>query len=94
MGAECDFSKTSFTSVPPENPTLNLSNGGTARRIQSVREWLSKRHLKQGPEGIHPELILFDIFISHLDDGRESTLMKFADNSKPGWMASGTWDRI
>lgn len=89
-----DFSETSFTSVPPHNPTLNLSSEGTARWVQSVGKWLSERHIKHGLKGIHPELILFDIFISHLDDGRESTLMKFADNSKPGWIASGTWDGI
>lgn len=41
-----------------------------------------------------PELVLFDISISHLDDGRERMLMKFADSSMAGRMAGGMWDGI
>lgn len=41
---------------------------------------------------IGPKLVLFDISISHLDDGRERMLMKFADSSKAGLMAGGMWD--
>lgn len=101
-GAEFDFKKTSNT-VPLDNPALSQRcmvqmeaqpGGHTVSWKAALGSLLSKRYLKWSPRGMCPELVLSDISISHLDDGRESTLMKFADSSQPGWMASGMWDGI
>lgn len=90
-GEEFDFKKTSNT-VPLDNPAQ--PGGHTVSWKAALGGLLSKRYLKWSPRGMGPELVLSDISISHLDDGRESTLMKFADSSQPGWMASGMWDGI
>lgn len=74
---------------------MEAQPGGTHSQLESCSQrFAGKKYVKWSPRGVCAELVLFDISISHLDDGRESTLMKFADSSKPGWMASSMWDRI
>lgn len=101
-GAEFKLNKTFYT-ILLANPSLSqgpviwveAQPAGTHSQLESCSQrFLSERCLEWTPRRISPELLLFDISISHLDDGRERILTKFADSSKAGRMAGGTWDGI
>lgn len=97
-GAEFNLNKTFYT-ILLDNPSLSQGKkhsqlGHTISWKAALKGLLSKRCFEWTPRRTGPELVLSDISISYLDDGRECMLMKFADSSKAGWMAGGMWDGI